>query len=109
MNGAMAELCANTTNPPTTINIKTIGVSHHHLRCQKNCRRSPRIPMRFVKSCIKVILDSSRNFAVTLFDYVITKHQYIHAAFLERMKSFLRCIHDGFASEIKRGVENYRN
>jgi len=44
MNGAMAELCANTISAPIKNRHTIIGTSHHRFRLQKNVINSPATP-----------------------------------------------------------------
>lgn len=55
----MAELWAKIIRLPSTKSIKIIGVSHHHLRCQKNSSNSPAMPNRLAKLSIKRIRVTS--------------------------------------------------
>src|SRR3990172_3198933 len=55
MNGATAELWAKTIRPPKIISTKIIGVSHHHLLCQKKENNSPTIPSRLLRLSFRCI------------------------------------------------------
>ena len=48
MNGATAELCANTMRSPNSRRITSIGVIHHHLFVMKKERSSPMMPSLLV-------------------------------------------------------------
>src|SRR3990170_1461558 len=51
----MAELWAKTIRPPKIISTKIIGVSHHHLLCQKKENNSPTIPSRLLRLSFRCI------------------------------------------------------
>src|SRR2546429_5455755 len=53
MNGATAELCAKISSPPTIKSTMIIGVSYHHLFCQKNWSSSPAIANRLTRFWIR--------------------------------------------------------
>ena len=45
MNGATPDDEAKISNRPKSNNTVTIGISHHNLRCHKNTRISPTMPV----------------------------------------------------------------
>src|SRR5215471_13416997 len=99
MNGAMAELCAKMITPPRSNRVTTIGIIHQSFTAQKKPSSSPAIE-NFMNS---FFIDPS----LLLLDHVLAHHQHVHAATAEGAEGLARRVHDRFAPEIERGVEQH--
>src|SRR3989338_2963248 len=89
MKGAMAELWAKMTRTPKSNNTRTIGVSHHHLFCQKNRSSSPAMPNRLDRFSLTLMGATSSLAYSNLLHHTITKDKTIHAALGKRVKGLI--------------------
>src|SRR3970040_1753341 len=79
MNGATALLWAKMMSAPKPSRKKIIGVSHHHLLCQKNESSSAKIPRRTARLSINLIRITSSS-QRSLLDQIIPQDQDIQPA-----------------------------
>src|SRR2546428_1890500 len=110
MNGAMALDCAKIMTRPTRRSARSIGVSHHHLCCQKNCTSSLIIPTRLTSpSMIHMGFRTSGLRARGLVDQAIAEHEGVHPALAEGAEGLGRRVDNGLAPQIERRVEHDRH
>src|SRR6266851_6004229 len=93
----MAELCAKIITPPRSSSVRTNGIIHQSFTAQKKARSSPAIP-NFIR---RLFIDLS----LLLLDHVLTHDEDVHAAAAEGAERLGWRVHDRFALEVERSVE----
>src|SRR5256886_12758535 len=106
MNGATAELCAKISSPPTIKSTMIIGVSHHHLFCQKNWSSSPAIANRLTRFWIRRMPAPRLPSSQGLLHDDIPEDEGVHSAVVERSERLEWCVDDRLAPQVEGRVEH---